>query len=540
MNTTREVLFPDASVVDLGQVPIGQTQEVEIFVRNRGPQNSIVGLRSLVLTPTIGAFSTTTDTPVTAALLPGYQGREEEIFIVRAQFSPTTSGPQSAVLTIAFDLQGTPSQMDVTLTGTGTTGLLQATPGSIDFGGVFTGRARTQNVAINNVGNAPVVVGSVAFAGSAGFVVDAVTLPATIAPGASLPLVVRLTAASPGPLQDILVVDDTDGNSLEIATTAVARDEGDILAPDTLAFGPVYAGTTVERVVTVDNDGLGALTLSSASITGTGAPRYAIVGTNLLPEEIEAGSSFDLRVSYTAPAPTGFNDAATLTLRSDDPDDDPITIELSGTGVRPVIAVSPGNLNLGVVDIGLTNSATFEIRNTGVGGLSVNSIVTNNAAFSVSTAPLPTVVNFGASGLIVTVTFAAGAPGAANATITITSNDAVSPSVVVTANASGRSCDPRAGTTVVQVGNQCTYSCATNFHDLDGDVNNALSNGCEYACTFASASDAPDDAYVDSNCDGIDGEVNGSIFVNGANGNDDFPGTRAQPKRTINGGIVAA
>ena len=53
------------------------------------------------------------------------------------------------------------------------------------------------------------------------------------------------------------------------------------------------------------------------------------------------------------------------------------------------------------------------------------------------------------------------------------------------------------------------------------------------------ALDQPDLAFVDSNCDGIDGSEKDAIFVS-QTGMDTNPGTRAAPKETIQAGIVAA
>ncbi len=81
----------------------------------------------------------------------------------------------------------------------------------------------------------------------------------------------------------------------------------------------------------------------------------------------------------------------------------------------------------------------------------------------------------------------------------------------------------------------CTLQCQPGFVNLDGNT----ANGCEYACTVTSTTDFPDLAFVDSNCDGLDGEAANSIFVSAA-GNDANPGTRQQPKATIQAGLTAA
>lgn len=77
--------------------------------------------------------------------------------------------------------------------------------------------------------------------------------------------------------------------------------------------------------------------------------------------------------------------------------------------------------------------------------------------------------------------------------------------------------------------------CDADFWDIDGNG----ANGCEYACTFVSANDPPDDSFIDANCDGVDGNASDGIFVSPA-GNDGAAGTRAAPKATPNAAISAA
>jgi hypothetical protein len=542
ITTTRETLFPDVDTVDLGQIPVGQQGEVTLLVRNRGPANSIVAIDNLTLTPGVGPFSISTTSAFADAQLPGFQGADDEIFAVTARFSPTAPGAQTATVTFAFDLHGVPAQRDIVLSAVGTTGLLQAVPGSVDFGGVFVGRERTSTVRIENVGTAPVTVGSIAFVSGTGFVVDTVTLPSTIAPSSSLSLTLRINATSAGPLADVLAIDDTNGNTLNVNVAANARDEGDLITSSSIAFGNTYAGTANERLLTIDNDGLGALNLQSATIAGPAAGRFAVALNETLPIDIDAAGSFDLRVVYTAPTVlTGFTDTATLTLRSDDPDDDPVTVDLSGSAVRPVIAISPTTIDFGVIDIGTSSTRTFEIRNTGVGPLVVASTTPDTLGFAaLARRALPTSLGFGDGGLIVDVTFTPTGPGNVTGQVVVASSDVANAAAVIAVSGQGRACTVRPGTSVVQAGASCTYTCLANFHDLNSDRNNVASDGCEYACTFSSVTDAPDASFADLNCDGIDGDRATSVFVDGAAGDDGSPGTIVAPKRTIAGGLAVA
>jgi cysteine-rich repeat protein len=65
--------------------------------------------------------------------------------------------------------------------------------------------------------------------------------------------------------------------------------------------------------------------------------------------------------------------------------------------------------------------------------------------------------------------------------------------------------------------------------------------GGSNVCTpgTAAASDAPDDAFVDANCDGIDGDINDAVFV-AKSGSDANPGTMALPKLTIQAAVTLA
>lgn len=87
------------------------------------------------------------------------------------------------------------------------------------------------------------------------------------------------------------------------------------------------------------------------------------------------------------------------------------------------------------------------------------------------------------------------------------------------------------------VSGSCSFDkCAQDHYDLDGDAN----NGCEYNCTFISADDVPDINGVDANCDGLDGDASRALFVDGATGNNNGPGSRNMPMKTIMAAINRA
>jgi len=79
---------------------------------------------------------------------------------------------------------------------------------------------------------------------------------------------------------------------------------------------------------------------------------------------------------------------------------------------------------------------------------------------------------------------------------------------------------------------RCSYTCAGDAVDVNG----ISDDGCE--CVPAAGPDLVGDG-VDSNCDGIDGEVDNGIFVS-RDGAPTNPGTRELPLSTISAGLTLA
>jgi hypothetical protein len=76
--------------------------------------------------------------------------------------------------------------------------------------------------------------------------------------------------------------------------------------------------------------------------------------------------------------------------------------------------------------------------------------------------------------------------------------------------------------------------CSANFVNLDRND----ANGCE--CRVSDVNDPPDAMGRDENCDSVDGVLNGTIFVNGATGNDLNSGLiPSAPKRTLRSALGA-
>lgn len=107
----------------------------------------------------------------------------------------------------------------------------------------------------------------------------------------------------------------------------------------------------------------------------------------------------------------------------------------------PVISVTPSSLDLGSVGITQTKSGTLTVSNTGNVALTVSSLTiakgaSSNATFSVVSPMTPFTVAPGAQ-QVVTLQFVPASAGSQTATLTIASNDPITPSATVALSGTG-------------------------------------------------------------------------------------------------------
>jgi subtilase family serine protease len=135
-------------------------------------------------------------------------------------------------------------------------------------------------------------------------------------------------------------------------------------APASLAFGNVTQGSFKNLAVTVRNTGTATLNVTSSTLLGTAASQYSIVA---------GGGAFSLAPGATRKVtvrltPTSLGaKAATLSFASNDPDENPKNVPLSGTGVAPsdlVVSALTGPAQAGAGFVVTLNDTT---RNVGVG-----------------------------------------------------------------------------------------------------------------------------------------------------------------------------
>ena len=194
------------------------------------------------------------------------------------------------------------------------------------------------------------------------------------------------------------------------------------ITPEDISFGSVQAGLSAQQSVTITNTGNTGLGLTNIFVDGTDADVFTVTnqcGSSLAPE-----ASCAVDVTF-APSTEGTRNA-TLTIESTDPENESVSVPLSGKGTlapTPEISVTPESVDLGRVLSGTSATAQVTVDNNGNAALQIDSITLTgaNAADFIQTNDCTTVA--AGESCTIDLNYTAGAPGVSNATLVVRSND---------------------------------------------------------------------------------------------------------------------
>ena len=144
------------------------------------------------------------------------------------------------------------------------------------------------------------------------------------------------------PLEPLVEIDDN--------TTSTRRAEGTL-------FADTNVGSSRLSNFTIYNDGDGALTFNTPTLTGTGASSFAFLNFSIAP--LAPGEERDFNVRFT-PTSLGIKDA-TLSFGNNDSDENPFNFALSGLGTGPEMEVRGGGANFSfIISDGDTNPRSVD------------------------------------------------------------------------------------------------------------------------------------------------------------------------------------
>jgi hypothetical protein len=201
--------------------------------------------------------------------------------------------------------------------------------------------------------------------------------------------------------------------------------------PSTINFGRVSVGSNQTQSVTLANSGGSKLTITQATLSGTG---FTLSGLSY-PVTLPGGKSVTCNVTFTpqsAGTDSGGISIAFSTQSSNgkghysliSSSSNTVTLPVSGTGATSgQLTTNPTSLAFGSVQVGSSTSLSETLTNSGGSSLTISAAAASGTGFSLSGLTLPLTLNAGQSTSF-TVLFSPTASGAASSSVSITSNGA--------------------------------------------------------------------------------------------------------------------
>ena len=208
--------------------------------------------------------------------------------------------------------------------------VLTATPSSISFGNVIVNKSRTQTVTLTNTGDSSLKITQDKVTGT-GFSIKGLSLPLTLAAGQSTTFQVTFAPAATYSVTGSILIAIGDpacpAATVTLSGTGITRHIS--LRPISTFFGRNIVGSKSTLPVFLYNTGTGSVTISEATVTGTG---FSISGLSL-PLTLAAGQDTNFSVTF-APTAAGrvtgsvsiVSNAANLLINE----------PLAGTGIHAV------------------------------------------------------------------------------------------------------------------------------------------------------------------------------------------------------------
>jgi uncharacterized protein (DUF58 family) len=314
---------------------------------------------------------------------------------------------------------------DVVFTPNVTAGLTSS-PSSVNLGSVNVGSSTSQTLTLTNNATNTITISKVSSTGT-GFSATGLTLPLTLAAGKQASLKVGFTPVSMGTATGTVVVTSNASNpTLTVALSAVGMQTGISAVPSSVSFGSVTIGVANTQTLTVRNSGNANLTLSQATVSGTG---FSMISPTL-PATILPSKSVAFTVRFSPTTAGSFSGKVTLTSNAPA---STLVVPLTGTGATQslLLSASPSSLAFGSVTDGSSTNQTVTLKNTGNASVTVSKLTPTGTYFKVGALTLPVTLTPGQTTSF-NVAFAPTAAGTFSGSVAVTSTAANSLSIPLT------------------------------------------------------------------------------------------------------------
>jgi hypothetical protein len=229
-----------------------------------------------------------------------------------------------------------------------------------------------------------------------------------------------------------------------------------IAVSGSLDFGTVARGTSQTRDLTIQNTGSENLLVNGVSMASGSDPAFSVLSNPGVPQTIPPGGSvvYTVKFAPTASSADGLR-TGSVTIDSSDPITPTVSVPVSGTVGVPHAVLSPGPLTFSATCSGTTSDLAETVTNTGQADLTIQTATVSGpdaGDFSVVNASaLPVVVHPGSS-YALTVRFSPSSGGPKSATLTITTDDPVTPTLTAALSGNGATSKIVAGSNSINFG----------------------------------------------------------------------------------------
>jgi hypothetical protein len=258
-----------------------------------------------------------------------------------------------------------------------------------------------------------------------GFSSPGLTGPHTITAGSSITLAVKFAPTGSGLFSGYVLFTSnaTNGSAqYSVSGTGVTAAGAVAITPSSVSFGTVANGTTNSQSVQLKNPGGTSVTISSATVSGTG---FKLSGISL-PLTLAAAQTSNFTVGFN-PTASG-SVTGSVTIKSNATTNPTYTLALSGTGgsATRIISLGTTSLNFGSEVIGGSSPLQVAVKNSGNSSLTISAINVTGTGFSVTSGVAGTTLAAGQTAEL-NVVFAPKATGSVSGAVSLVSNATNSP-----------------------------------------------------------------------------------------------------------------
>jgi hypothetical protein len=388
--TPHDISVLSPTTLPFGQQPLGTTSAPgEVTVRSVGSQ--ALSFSSIVVEGEGFALVSGNGAPHTLA------PNTDESFAITC--APTVAGPLTGTLTLTHDSDDVGERPTVfELTCEGIESNLAVTPSPVSLPVTRVGEPTEITLTLSAaLPGTNVMFESASIAGAGLSITDQPSAGATLTAAAPGQLTIAFAPTADGDVNGVLTIEHDD-DVREVSVLAPARLSTLAVTPSgELAFGPVCPGDDEVQTVVINNPGSAPYNLDEVELSGAGFT-LALLAPEALPAVIDAAGATSASLTVTA-APAEGPQTGTLTIRSDVPDHEVVTVATSATGMPAGVAATPLDVDFGDVVVGDSSAAvSVYLSNCVASGLTiVGAEVTGPDAADFVIVQAPTSMTIGAS-----------------------------------------------------------------------------------------------------------------------------------------------